>query len=128
MMTRKNKLLLIDDDEIQLSIAEYMLMNDYEITTAKSGKEALELLCKGFTPSLILLDVLMPDMDGWETYSRIKSMNLPQDIPILFLTALDDAKEASYAQKIGAADYITKPFSKKELQKRVNAVIKAKNG
>jgi len=125
-MREKRKLLLVDDDDIQLSIAEYMLMNDYQVITAKSGKEALELLCKGFTPSIIILDVLMPHMDGWETYTRIKAMNLLHDVPILFLTAVDEAREAKYAQEIGAVDYITKPFVKKDLLQRVDVIVKTR--
>jgi len=123
-MREKRRLLLVDDDDIQLSVAEYMLMNDYEVVTANSGEAALDLLQKGFTPCLILLDVLMPTMDGWETYTRIRQMDLFRDIPILFLTALNEAKEAKYAQEIGAIDYITKPFGKKDLLERVNAAVK----
>jgi len=120
---KRTKLLLVDDDDIQLSMAEYMLMNDYEVMTANSGEKALELLRKGFTPSLILLDILMPTMDGWETYNKIRGFF--HDIPILFLTALDEAKEAKYAQEIGAVDYITKPFGKKDLLERVGAVVRS---
>jgi len=123
-MREKKKLLLVDDDDIQLSIAEYMLMSEYEVVTAKSGEEALELLSKGSAPNLILLDILMPAMDGWETYNRIRDMHFFQNTPILFLTALDEAREAKYAQEIGAVDYITKPFGKKDLLERVNAVVK----
>jgi len=127
-MRERQKLLLIDDDDIQLSIAEYMLMGDYDVTTANSGEKALELLSNGFNPSLILLDILMPVMDGWETYHKIKYMDSFHNVPILFLTALDEAREAKYAQEIGAVDYITKPFNKKELLERVAVVIKKTAG
>ena len=125
-MDKKRKLLLIDDDEIQLSVTEYMLMSDYEITTAKSGEEAIELLRDGFSPCLILLDILMPNMDGWETYTKIRSISVLQDVPILFLTVVDGTIEKKIAQKIGAADYITKPFTRKDILTRVDSVIKSK--
>jgi len=127
-MREKRTLLLVDDDEIQLSMAEYMLMSEYEVITAKSGREALERLGKDFVPSLILLDVLMPGMDGWETYSKIRSINRLGDVPILFLTALDEVQEEEYSQKIGAIDYIRKPFAKKDLLKRLEDIIKTTYG
>jgi len=127
-MREKRKILLVDDDEIQLSITEYMLMDNYEISTVKSGKEALELLRKGFVPSLILLDILMPGMDGWETYSNIRTIDSCHHVPILFFTSLDEAREEKYAQEIGAVDYITKPFSKNDLLRRVQAIVETTYG
>jgi len=127
-MREKRKLLLVDDDDIQLSIAEYMLMNNYEIVTARSGKEALDILGKGFVPSLILLDILMPHMDGWETYAKIKSLEFFHDVPIVFLTALNEAREEKYAQEIGIVDYITKPFARNDLLERIEAIFKTTYG
>jgi CheY-like chemotaxis protein len=72
----KKKILLVDDDEIQLSITKAILENDYEIIQTQSGKEALGYLYKGLVPDLILLDIIMPEMDGWETFNRIKSVSL----------------------------------------------------
>jgi len=127
-MKSKRTLLLIDNDEIPLSIAEYMLMDDYEVVTAKSGQDALDILSKGLAPSLILLDIVMPGMDGWKTYARIRSIDAFHDVPILFLTVLDEVKEKKYALEIGAADYITKPFSRKTLLEKVQSIIKEKYG
>ena len=127
-MREKRKLLLVDDDDIQLSIAEYMLMNEFEVITAKSGKEALDILDKGLVPSLILLDILMPHMDGWETYTNIRALDFLRDVPIVFLTALNEAREEKYAQEIGVVDYIIKPFAKNDLLKRVEAILKKTYG
>jgi len=122
-MMRKQKILLIDDDLIQLSMAEYMLMDHYEVIIAQSGSEALELLRSGVVPHLILLDIVMPSMDGWETYSKIRTLGFLVDVPIVFLTVLNGPKDHKYAQEIGAVDYITKPFAKRDLLARIATII-----
>jgi putative two-component system response regulator len=117
------KILLVDDSEIHLIIAENILKMKYNVTTAKSGKEALALLAKGFVPNLILLDVLMPDMDGWEVYNKIKGISLLRSVPVAFLTSLDGEKEKLYASRIGAADLITKPYSSEGLLGRIENIL-----
>jgi CheY-like chemotaxis protein len=72
---KRKTILLVDDDEIHLSIAEAMLKDEYDILLAKSGKEALQYFLQGRFPNLVLLDILMPDMDGWETYKRLFSIS-----------------------------------------------------
>ena len=120
----KKKIFLVDDEEISLEIAETILKRKYEITTAKSGKEALEKLLKGgIIPHLILLDIKMPNMDGWETFNRLKAISFLKDIPIAFLTILDGKSEKDHARKIGASDFITKPYEKDALYKRIDAII-----
>jgi CheY-like chemotaxis protein len=117
------KVLLVDDSEVHLMIAENILKIKYTVTTAKSGKEALALLARGFVPNLILLDVLMPDMDGWEVYNKIKGISLLRNVPVAFLTSMDGAKEKLYASRIGAADLITKPYGSDELLNRVESIM-----
>ncbi|MCL2184918.1 MAG: response regulator [Treponema sp.] len=118
------KILLIDDSLFHLTVAEDILKNKYEITTAKSAKEALGYLSnKRLVPNLIILDILMPDIDGWETYNLIKGISLLRDVPIAFLTSLDGDAEKDEAAKLGAADFITKPFEEGELIKRIEAII-----
>jgi putative two-component system response regulator len=117
------KILLVDDSEVHLMIAENILKEKFDVTTSKSGKDALALLAKGFVPGLILLDVLMPDMDGWEVYNKIKGISLLQNVPVAFLTSLDGEKEKLYASRIGAADLITKPYDSTELVKRVDNIL-----
>jgi len=118
-----NKVLIVDDNEVHLVIAENILKGKYEVTTAKSGKDALALLSKGLIPNLILLDVLMPEMDGWETYNKIKGISLLRNVPIAFLTSLDGVREKLYASRIGAADLITKPYEGPELLGRIEKMI-----
>jgi CheY-like chemotaxis protein len=120
------KILIVDDNEVHLVIAENILKGKYDVTTAKSGKEALSLLSKGLIPTLILLDVLMPEMDGWETYNKIKGISLLRNVPIAFLTSLDGVREKLYASRIGAADLITKPYDGEELIRRIEKMIEDK--
>ena len=123
-MANSLKILLVDDSDVHLMIAENILKEKYNIITAKSGKEALALLAKDkLVPNLILLDVLMPDMDGWEVYNKLKGISLLQNVPVAFLTSLDGEKEKLYASRLGAADLITKPYDSAELLKRVETIL-----
>jgi len=83
----KQRILIVDDDGIHLEMVETVLSNEYEVTCAKSGREALNLFYQGLVPQLTLLDLIMPDMDGWNTYSRIKAIGGLYDTPIAFFTA-----------------------------------------
>jgi methyl-accepting chemotaxis protein/CheY-like chemotaxis protein len=120
----KHKILVVDDDSIFLTMVETMLSNDYEIITAQSGKEALGLFYQGLVPQLILLDLVMPEMDGWNTYNRIKAIGGLHDIPIAIFTASDDPKDLQHARELGAVDYIKKPAKKEDLLKRVGNILK----
>ena len=120
----KKKILMVDDDEIQLSVAQAVLKADYDVIAVESGKKALEQLYNGFIPDIILLDILMPEMDGFEVYNRIRAISLLQDIPIAFLTSVGGKDDIQQAQEIGAADYIMKPYSKEDLLFRLKNIIK----
>ena len=122
----KKKILMVDDDEIHLSLAQNILMEKYEILTAKTGKEALDYFMNSNFPDLVLLDILMPNMDGWETYKRIRALSFLKDIPIAFLTSVTDTAEKERAREIGAVDFIAKPCEKKELLKRIRKILKNK--
>ena len=118
------KILLVDDNEIELSLTENVLNNEYEIIKAKSGKEALEYLLKGNVPNLILLDILMPQLDGWETYDRVRAITFLHDVPIAFLTSVDESSKVDHAYEIGASDYILKPYNAKDLIIRIATIMK----
>jgi len=119
----KRKILMVDDDVIHLEMVGAVLGNDYDISTAKSGNEALGLLYQGLVPQLILLDLIMPEMDGWGTYDRIKAISGLHDTPIAFFTVSDDPKDMERAREMGAVDYIKKPFDKDDLPKRIEKII-----
>jgi len=119
----KKKILVVDDGEVHLLIVDGILKGKYDTATAKSGKEALAIISKGYIPDFILLDVLMPEMDGWETFNKIKGISLLKDVPIAFLTSLDGEREKLYASRIGAADMITKPCEGEELLERIKSIL-----
>jgi len=119
----KKKILVIDDDEIHLSMAQAILSKMYDVIIAKTGKEAITLLLDGVIPCLILLDIIMPHMDGWETYNKLKGLSLLKDCPIVFVTSLDGADDRENARRLGAAGYITKPFETEDFLDKVNNII-----
>jgi len=120
----KKKILLVDDNEVQLSVAEIQLKKEFQVTTAKSGKEALDHLFHGLVPDLIMLDILMPDMDGWETFGRLRAVSKLHEVPILFLSSINDKNEIDRAFDMGAVDFIIKPCNSTELLTRVRKVVK----
>jgi len=119
----KKKILMVDDDSIHLEMVEAVLSTVYEVSSATSGKEALALFYQGLVPNLILLDLIMPDMDGWNTYSRIKAIGGLHDTPIAFFTVSSDPKDIEHAREMGAVDYIKKPYEKDDLLRRVGKII-----
>jgi DNA-binding response OmpR family regulator len=124
--TRK-KILMIDDDEIQLSTAELYLKDEYEIYKAISGEEALKYLYNNeVNPDLIMLDIVMPNMDGWEVFRRIKAISLLNNVPIVFLTSKDGENEKKRARTLGAVDYITKPYNMTFLKNTIAEILRVR--
>ena len=121
-LKEKKIILLIDDNEFYHAATKAILKDKYEIITAKSGQEAVEYLFQGTVPDLILLDIVMPDMDGWVTYHRIKEMN--PAIPIAFATSLAGTSEMDHARDVGVADFIVKPFKTDDLLDRIERIIR----
>jgi methyl-accepting chemotaxis protein len=119
----KPKILIVDDDSIHLEMVKAVLSNDYEVSTVKSAKDALGLFYQGLVPQLILLDLIMPDMDGWHTYSRIKAIGGLYDTPIAFFTSSNDPKDIQHAREMRAVDYIKKPYDKDDLLRRVGKIL-----
>ena len=117
------RILMVDDDEIHLEMAKNILKEKFEIITAKSGKEAIAILFGGLTPHLILLDILMPNMDGWETFNRLKGISLLKNVPIVFLTSVNEAKDKKHAKEIGISDYITKPYKREDIIERIDIIL-----
>jgi DNA-binding response OmpR family regulator len=107
-----------------------MLKEDYNVITAKSGELALQILEHfrfGILPDLVLLDVVMPFMDGWEAFKRIRKISILKEVPIIFLTSLKEKEEHERAIDMGAADFIEKPYKRDNLLKRIKEVIDRKN-
>ena len=115
--------ILAIDDEIQnLEMVEYALGDEYEVIPVKSGKEALGYLNNN-TPDLILLDIMMPEMDGMEVYRQIREMEGKEHTPIIFLTSVSDTETEGNCFDMGAVDFINKPFEPKIVLKRVTRTL-----
>lgn len=114
------RVLIVDDDEMNLEILKEILKDKYEIRSACSGIDCLNELKNGFNPDLILLDVVMPKMDGYEVCQIIKKNSDYKDIPIIFLTSKMSTHDKVKAFEFGANDYITKPFEFEEVLARIN--------
>jgi diguanylate cyclase (GGDEF)-like protein len=117
-MKTKDTILVVDDERINVSFLVSNLEHLYDIKVAPNGKVALKILDK-FDIDLVLLDIQMPVLDGYETAKAIKSDIRLQDIPIIFLTGKADSESIVKGFELGAKDYVTKPFNTKELQVRV---------
>jgi PleD family two-component response regulator len=121
----RKKVLLVDDDEIHLSITELSLKDDYDVFLIKSGEEALEFLNKSqIVPDLIMLDILMPVMDGWVVFDRISDIAALKFTPIMFYTSLEEESAREKAYEIGASDYIAKPCERSILLSRISDTLK----
>lgn len=118
------KLLIVDDEEkIREMIGKYALHEGHEVVMACDGKQALDRY-KNEDFDLVILDVMMPEMDGFETLKQMKQI---KDIPCIFLTAMGQEYDRIYGFDIGAEDYVTKPFSPKELMMRIKVILKRDN-
>jgi len=113
------RILVVDDERVNINILNALLKADYKIMAATTGEQALKAALSG-QPDLILLDVLLPGMDGHEICRKLKSDPDTRSIPIIFITAMDDAESETMAFTLGAVDFIPKPFN--------NAVVKARVG
>lgn len=117
-MSNKRMILMIDDDSMMLQRAYDILQEQYDVRQAKSAKQGLTLLGRK-QPDLILLDISMPEMDGYETLEEIRKLDGCQEIPIIFLTSHEDPESEIKGLAMGAVDYIRKPFVPEILISRV---------
>lgn len=116
--------LVIDDSIFNLSVLRRMLSEEYHVTVAASGEAAFRYL-RTERPDLILLDIVMPGMDGWEIMRRLKSSPLYSDIPVIFLTAENTEKTEAKCLRLGAYDFIGKPIVKEVLLSRVHKAMES---
>ncbi|MBD1887158.1 ATP-binding protein [Microcoleus vaginatus] len=123
--SEKLKVLVVDDEPINIQvIINSLSLANYDITQASNGLEALNLIESGFKPDLILLDVMMPQMTGYEVCREVRKKYSPLEMPILMLTAKNQTTDLVEAFNLEANDYVTKPFIKKELLARINTQIR----
>ena len=126
MEVKKNTLLIVDDENANLKVLTHILGADYTIYTATNGVNAVQK-ARELQPDLILLDILMPEMDGYETLSTIKKTEEINKIPVVFITGLDSVEDEEKGLSLDAADYITKPFSAPIVKLRVRNQIQIVN-
>ncbi|MCL2718040.1 MAG: diguanylate cyclase [Lachnospiraceae bacterium] len=121
---QKNKILIVDDDKANLDVLNHILKNDYTVYVAKSGEMAVKRAVSD-QPDLILLDIIMPDMSGYDVLKVLKEDETTKSIPIIFITALNSSADEERGFLLGAVDYIVKPFNNSVLKARIRIHIKA---
>ena len=119
----KNSVLIVDDENSNILTLTHILSSEYLVYAAKSGEGAIKAAEK-FNPDIILLDIIMSDMDGFEVIAELKKSEKTKDIPIIFVTGMNSEVDEEKGFALGAADYITKPFSTALVKLRVKNQIK----
>jgi len=119
------RVLLVDDAKANLDILVEGLKADHKLSVAMNGETALQVAART-TPDLVLLDIVMPGMDGYEVCRRLRQMPETADVPIMFLSSLEEVQNKTRGFEAGANDYLTKPFEMLEVKARVRSLLKAK--
>jgi len=125
-LTEKATILVVDDTPDNLSLMSGLLKDEYKVKVAPGGERALAIAQSGAPPDLILLDIMMPEMDGYEVCRRLKSDPATRSIPVIFLTGRAEAEDEARGLELGAVDYITKPINPPVLMARVKAQLSLK--
>lgn len=124
----KGIILVVDDNPANLQVlSSFLDESGFEVWAVRSGEKALQKLNNEHLPDLILLDVMMPGMDGFETCQHLKNDPRSEDIPIIFMTALSETADKVKGLRLGAVDYITKPFQHEEVLARIEHHLKLRN-
>ena len=118
---KKSTVLIVDDQPENIHILDNILHEKYDTRAATNGVNALEIASGKNPPDLILLDIVMPDMDGYEVCRRLKADERTRDIPVIFVTVKNSAEDEAYGFNLGAVDYISKPFQPTVVHVRVNS-------
>ncbi len=126
MEHKQEKILIVDDEFANINILVEILKSDYRIAVAKNGKEALKLAISNHPPDLVLLDIMMPEIDGYEVCERLKSSAGTSDIPVIFITARGLEEDETRGFEAGAVDYITKPVKPGIVRSRVKTHLDLK--
>lgn len=123
---QKNSVLVVDDEVANLQVLAHILGSEYTIYTARNGVYALEIARK-YMPDLILLDIIMPDMDGYEVLAALKGAKETHHIPVIFVSGVDGDVDEVRGINLGVADYIHKPFTPNIVKLRVKNQMKIIN-
>ncbi len=115
----KKTILVVDDERLNLNILVELLEGDHTLLVAKNGPQALKRAAGTPTPDLILLDIMMPEMNGYEVIKHLQSDQATRGIPVIFVTALGQSEDETLGLDLGAVDYIRKPFNPAVVKARV---------
>ena len=119
------RILIVDDAEANVDVLVNALRDEYKLSVAIDGEGALRSIEKS-PPDLVLLDIVMPGIDGYEVCRRLRAAEATRELPIMFLSSLEDVKDKTRGFEVGANDYVTKPFEVLEVKARVRSLLKAK--
>lgn len=120
----KKRILLVDDKGEFRRLVKIFLSKNYEVETAENGLQALALLQNGYLPDVIVSDLIMPEVDGKVLVEQLKASGMFQHIPIIILSSVDKSTEKIELIKLGAGDYLSKPFNPMELEVRIERLLK----
>jgi phosphoserine phosphatase RsbU/P len=120
-----SRVLIVDDVKANVDILVGALRADYQLSVALGGQQALEIV-RRCPPDLVLLDIVMPDIDGYEICRRLRASEATRELPIMFLSSLEDVSDKTRGFEVGGNDYLTKPFEVLEVKARVRSLLKAK--
>jgi CheY-like chemotaxis protein len=112
-------ILIVDDIRSNINILSEIFKHEYIIKVTNNGKDALRIIQGSKQPDIILLDIMMPEMNGYEVCKILKNSENTKNIPVIFITAMEDEKDEEYGLSLGAIDYITKPFAPNLVKSRV---------
>ena len=122
-MDRLHRVLIVDDELHEIKVLTKFLHDDYKIMAAKDGESALKIAQGSNPPDLILLDIIMPGLNGYATCEQLKENDTTKNIPVIFVTAISEVMDAARAFELGAVDYVTKPFNPVTVKARVKTHI-----
>ena len=123
-MDELSRILIVDDEQQNIKVLTELLRNDYKIMASKTGEQALIAVFGPNPPDLILLDIIMPDMDGYEVCRRLKENQRTKSIPVIFVSAVTELEDAAKGFQVGAVDFIQKPLNPIIVKARVDLHIK----
>jgi CheY-like chemotaxis protein len=123
---KKNTVLVVDDEKINREILKNILGSDYTVYMAKDGPSTIEM-ADNLAPDVILLDIIMPDMNGYDVLKILKQNEKTKNIPVIFITGLDSVEDEEKGLALDAVDFIHKPFSAMDVKLRVNKQLQLTN-
>jgi DNA-binding response OmpR family regulator len=124
---KQRQVLIIDDEPIMRKLLEQILKDRYETVTMENGREALEWMYSGNIPDLVVADLNMPEINGFEYISKVRESGFFNDVPLIVLSGEESSSERIKCLKLGANDYLIKPFNPEELGLRIDNLIRLKS-